>query len=133
MISKRITSMTARSKTMRAIVLVGAVAFPFSAFAADCSGTIATGGTSQALNLPATLRVVNGLRVCNLDTTEPLWLNINGTAVAATQGSVPLQAAAASYTAAGGCFDLPTGWTLLPGAASVVAATLGHKYTCWWR
>jgi hypothetical protein len=61
-----------------------------AARAADCSGTIGTGGTAQtAIATPAGGQRINGYRVCNLSTSEPLWINPYGTAAAPTPGSFP--------------------------------------------
>lgn len=91
----------------------------------DCSGVIASGGVAQPLWTATT--TVRGFMILNIDTTEPLWINFNGTAAAGTQGSYPLQAAAASTFASPGSFYSQLGYSTAP---SVVAATTNHKYTC---
>lgn len=91
----------------------------------DCSGTITAGGTAQTI-IPSTTGVT-GFYIVNIDTTEPLWMNIGGTAAANTQGSAPLQAATATTFAGPGSFYSNFGYNNI---VSVVAATTGHKFTC---
>jgi hypothetical protein len=67
----------------------------------------------------------------NLDTTEPLWWSPAGTAAAAAVGSLPLAAGTATTFVDAGIFVSPPGFgTNIP--ISVVAATAGHKFTCYW-
>ena len=95
----------------------------------DCSGTIATGNAAQNL-LSATKIDLHGLCILNIDTSENLWINFNGTAAVSTQGSYSL--APASSTAQGGSFCTPPGLGLNTNP-SVIASTTGHKFTCtWW-
>jgi hypothetical protein len=96
--------------------------------AKDCSGTIAVAATAQtAIAAGAATR---GWVIANLDTAEPLWINpTGGTAAAATPGSFPLPSGTATTFAGEGIFVSPLGIGTA-AAVSVVAATLGHKYTC---
>lgn len=91
----------------------------------DCSGTITTGGTAQTI-IPATTGV-SGFYIVNLDTTEPLWLNIGGAATAGNQGSAPIVAGAATTYSGTGSFYSGYGYNAI---VSVLAATTGHKFTC---
>jgi hypothetical protein len=75
------------------------------------SGTITTGGAAQnAISTPG-VNGIHGFMACNLSTTEPLWLNPNGTAAAATPGSIPLRAATTGYAGAGGCYQSGVTWS----------------------
>jgi hypothetical protein len=95
----------------------------------DCSGSIATGGTAQNL-LDATKTDLHGFCLLNIDTSENLWLSLNGTAAASTAGSYSL--APASSTAQGGSFCTPPGMGVKTNP-TVVAASTSHKYSCtWW-
>ncbi len=91
----------------------------------DCSGTITTGGTAQTI-IPANTGVA-GFMITNIDTAEPMWFRINGTAAGGTQGSYPLQAATATTFASPGSFYSAFGYNT---AITVVAATTGHKFSC---
>lgn len=93
----------------------------------DCSGTITTGGTAQSLF--AASPNVKGFMIMNLDTTEPLAMNFNGTAAVGTQGSYMLAAGTAGTFVNSGSFASPIGFGINV-APSIVAATTGHKYTC---
>lgn len=93
--------------------------------ATDCSGTITTGGTAQVA-IP-TNTGVGGFQIINIDTSEPLWISITGTATAATAGSFPLAAATVTTFANAGTYYSPIGFS---HAISIVATTTGHKFTC---
>lgn len=100
----------------------------------DCSSTITTGGTAQ--NAFAAQTTLHGFTIMNIDAAagsgEPLWISFTGTATAATAGSYPLQAPAATTFATSGSFTAQLGMGT-GHALSVVAATTGHKYSCtWW-
>jgi hypothetical protein len=83
-------------KRLIAAALIAAISAS-QAFARDCSGSITTGGTAQnAISALTGMARIDGSMICNLSTSEPLWLNPNGTAAAATAGSAPLQAATAA-------------------------------------
>jgi hypothetical protein len=107
------------------------------ALAANCSGSIATGGTAvAAIATPAGGQRINGFVVCNVDAAtgsgEPLWWSITGTTVAAATGSFPLSApTATSYAASNNCFETPSSFSM-QGSLSVVAATAPHKWSCFW-
>lgn len=99
----------------------------------NCSGTIGTGGTAQNLVLPLDPDGRHGLVLVNIDASagggEPLWFSTVTTAAAATTGSAPLSAPSSASTFAG-----LTSWFFPAGSfntISVVAATTGHKFTCW--
>lgn len=99
----------------------------------NCSGTISTGGTAQNLTLNGDVYARHGVVLINIDATsgsgEPLWFSTIGTAAAAAAGSAPLAAPSSSTTYAG-----LTSWFFPAGSfnnISVVAATTGHKFTCW--
>ena len=95
----------------------------------DCSGTIAVGGTAQNLSLSTNEK--KGFQIQNLDTTEPLWINFNTTAVANTAGSYALAAATSTSLQNGGSYYSPVAFIT---SISVVAATGGHKFSCtYWR
>src|SRR5262245_49741053 len=95
----------------------------------DCSGTITSGTVAQNL-LDSSKTDLHGFCIMNLDATEFLWMNLNGTATASTQGSYGLQPS--SSTLQGGSFCAPMGMGVKLNP-TVVAATTGHKYTCtWW-
>lgn len=91
----------------------------------DCSGAIATGGTAQNAFGASSGR--QGFQIQNLDTSEPLWINLNGTAAASTAGSFALAAATATTFQNGGSYFSPFGFNK---ALSVIAATTTHKYSC---
>lgn len=91
----------------------------------DCSGTITAGGTAQAAFAIASNR--HGFMIANLDTTEALWINFNGTAAASTPGSYPLASGTATTFAGAGSFFSPVGFNV---SLSIVAATTGHKFSC---
>jgi hypothetical protein len=91
----------------------------------DCSGAIATGGTAQTVFGTASGR--QGFQIQNLDTTEPLWISITGTAVAGAVGSFALAAGATTTFAGVGSYYSPFGFNT---ALSVVAATTAHKFSC---
>lgn len=99
----------------------------------DCSGTIASGGTAQAI-ITANA-AIHGFRIENIDNTsgsgEPLWISLTATAVAATNGSIPLQAPVATTYAAPGIYETPLGFGS-SHAVSGIATTTGHKYTCFY-
>jgi hypothetical protein len=91
----------------------------------DCSGTITTGGTAQAAFAAATNR--HGFIIANLDTTEALWINFNGSAAIATIGSYPLASGTATTFAGAGSFFSPVGFNV---SVSLNATTTGHKFSC---
>jgi len=109
--------------------------FAGCAIAADCSGTIATGGTAQnAITAPVGYGRINGFTVCNVDAAagsgEPLWINPNGTATAGI-GSIPLSApTTTTFAATNNCYTTNDTFTSQNGL-SVLAATSTHKFTCW--
>ena len=105
-------------------------AFPANVGPTDCSG--ATSGT-DATATPITAQTgLHGFVIKNIDTTEPLWFSMTGTAAAAGTGSYPLGAATATTYAGGESFTTPPGMGL-NHALSVFAHTSGHKYACtWW-
>jgi hypothetical protein len=95
----------------------------------DCSSTIASGTVAQNL-LDSAKTDLHGFCLMNLDATEFLYMNLNGTAVAGATGSYGLQPS--SSTVQGGSFCAPMGLGVKLNP-SVVAATTGHKFTCtWW-
>lgn len=84
------------------------------------SGTITAGGTAQAAVAANTSR--NYLLIRNpIDATEALWINLTGTATAA---SPSLRLDAGDILTFEGSF-VPT------NAVSVIAATTGHAFTIW--
>lgn len=86
----------------------------------SASGTITIGGTAQAAVAANTAR--NYLFIRNpIDATEALWVNLTGTATAASP-SVRLDAG--DHWEFDGSF-IPT------NAVSVIAATTGHAFTIW--
>lgn len=91
----------------------------------DCSGTIASGGTAQSPFAASSGR--QGFQIQNLDTTEPLWINVTGAAAANGLGSFALAAATATTLQNGGSYYSPIGFNT---ALSVVAATTSHKFSC---
>lgn len=95
----------------------------------DCSSTITNGTTAQNL-LDSSKTDLHGFCIMNLDATEFLWMNLNGTATASTQGSYGLQPSSSTLQGGSFCAPMGLGVKLNP---TVVAATTGHKYTCtWW-
>ena len=118
------------------LAVVSLLAWVGSVFAADCSGTIATGGTAQyAIAASATQLRINGFTVCNIDAAagsgEPLWINVNGVATAGA-GSIPLAPpVATTFAIANGCYTTPPNFNSKT-VLSVLATTGTHKYTCWW-
>jgi len=121
-------------RTLAALALTALLATP--ALASDCSGTITTGGTAQnAVTFPDSngFNSINNFTLCNIDATaaEPLWVNLYGTAAAATPGSIPLASpAATTYASSNSCLTMPSGWSSRV-SVSVVAATSGHRFSCW--
>jgi len=122
-------------RTLAAVALAALLAT--QALAADCSGTITTGGTAQsAIVFPDSqgFQQLNGVLLCNVDAAagsgEPLWVGLYVTAAAGGAGSLPLSApTATSFAASNNCLLMSDGWTSrVP--VSVVAATSGHKYFC---
>lgn len=101
----------------------------------SCGSTIATGGTAQPLitsnitNANGNIPSVRGLVIMNIDTTEPLWISFTSTALASDVQSFPLSAATATTFAGAGSYASVTGLNKNP---SVVAATTGHKYSCFY-
>jgi hypothetical protein len=93
---------------------------------ADCSGTIAAGGTAQNA-ITASNNGRNGFVISNIDATEVMWISFTGTAAAAGLGSYPLAPATATTFAQLSSFYSGVGYNT---ALSVVAATTGHKFTC---
>jgi len=91
----------------------------------DCSGAVTSGGTAQDAISTAQAVGMHGFVIMNIDTTEVLWVKINGTAAASTAGSFALSAA--TSTVSGGSLYLPWGFS---GNLSVVAATTTHKWSC---
>lgn len=87
--------------------------------ATDGSGTLATGGTAQALFggvIPS-----NGFAVYNPDAANDLWINDGGTVQANGAGSVRV-------AANGGGYETPSGYKPI-GAISIVGAVTGQKFT----
>jgi hypothetical protein len=98
----------------------------------DCSGTITTGGTAQ--NAFSAQTTLHGWHIENIDAAtgsgEPIWINETGTAAAATAGSDPLPAPAATTFTGMGSYYSTNGTNHAP---SIIAATSAHKYSCkWW-
>jgi hypothetical protein len=91
----------------------------------DCSGPLTLGGTAQNALNPSKGR--QGFQIQNLDTSEALWINLNGVAAASTAGSYALASATSTTFQNGGSFYTTYGFNT---AISIVAATTGHKYTC---
>jgi hypothetical protein len=88
----------------------------------DASSTITTGGTAQSALAANPGRKY--LLIQNPSTaSEVLWVNLTGTAVVDTQGSVSIEA--------GGALVFENGFEP-SNAVSVIAATTGHKFTIWW-
>lgn len=80
----------------------------------DRSGTITSGGTAQQAMAANTTRVEAW--VYNVDASEDLWLSFTGTAVINGAGSIKLSPG--------------RGWSgKVTSAVSVIATTLGHKFT----
>lgn len=90
----------------------------------DCSGAISVAATAQNAFTPQ--GNIRGFIIQNLS-TDPMWISWTGTAVVGQQGSYLLQAG--SPTVQGGTFTSPFGFGINK-ALSVIAATLGDKYSC---
>jgi hypothetical protein len=116
---------------MKRLVLLAAwvlAASPAEALT-NCSGTVATAATAVT-PIPAGTPY-KGFLLANLNTTEGMWWAPAGTAAAAAAGSVPLAAGTATTFAGAGIFVSPPGFgTNIP--ISVVAATAGHAFSCYW-
>jgi hypothetical protein len=110
---------------------IGAVFGSPNVTPADCSGTIAVGGTAQ--NAIAASAAIHGFTIANIDAAagsgEPIWMSLTGTATAATAGSYPLPAPALTTFAGMSSYTTPLGFGV-NHAISVLAATTGHKYSC---
>jgi hypothetical protein len=98
-----------------------------------CDGTITTGGTAQVAIAAQT--TLHGFTIDNTDAAsgsgEPLWVSFTTTAAASATGSHPLSAPTALTFAGMGSFTSPSGMGT-NHAVSIVGATTGHKYGCFW-
>lgn len=83
------------------------------------SGTIQTGGTSQALF--GGIMPTSGYRVVNPDATNDLWVCEEGAAAANGQGSMRIQANGGWYETA------PD--TIPVGSPQIVGGVTGQKFT----
>jgi hypothetical protein len=93
---------------------------------------IGTGGVAMTVLNPA--QAQHGWMIVNVDTTEPLWVSFAGAAHAGggqAANSFPLPPGAASTWAGVGSFVTPSGFGT-NGAVSIVAATTGHKFACYY-
>ena len=98
------------------------------AFATDCSGTIAAGGTAQAVS--AVNGNTRGLYVMN-NSPEVICLAWSGSAatIAGTNcGAGSYALSAGSATVAGGSFSLPPNIRI--NSLSIIAATTGSRFSC---
>lgn len=98
------------------------------ALATDCSGTITTGGTAQAIT--AVNGNTRGLFVMN-NSAEVMCIAWSGSAatVAGTNcGAGSYALSAGSATAAGGSMTLPTNIRI--NSLSIIAATTGSRFSC---
>lgn len=99
-----------------------------------CDSTITAGGTAQtAITAQTTL---HGFTITNNDPThgsgEPLWISFTATAVqSAGTGSNPLAAPTATTYAGMGSYTTPPGFGS-NHLVSVIAATTGHTFGCFW-
>lgn len=114
---------------MQRLVLAAIAAFLFagSAGAADCSGTIASGGTAQSVFTSSNVR---GLMVMN-NSANLMCVAFNGASatIAGTNcgsGSWTLQPGSA--TVAGGSFNNPA--NIVFSAMSIISSTTGDRYSC---
>lgn len=100
----------------------------------QCDGSIATGGAAQT---PITAQTtLHGFTITNNDPThgsgEPLWISMTAVAVlSAGTGSNPLPAPATTTLAGMGSYSSPPGFGV-NHAISVIAATTGHTFGCFW-
>lgn len=100
----------------------------------QCAGSITTGGTAQnAIGIQTTM---HGFTVTNNDPThgsgEPLWISMTAVAVqSGGTGSDPLPAPATTTLAGMGSYSSPPGFGS-GHAVSVIAATTGHTFGCFW-
>jgi hypothetical protein len=111
-----------------AIALLTLTSAPADALT-NCSGTVTTAATAVT-PIPAGTPY-KGFLLANLNTTEGMWWAPAGTAAAAAAGSVPLAAGAATTLVDAGVFVSPPGFGTNI-AISVVAATAGHAFSCYW-
>jgi len=86
------------------------------------SGALVAGATAEVALAANPDRVY--LAIFNIDddvdTGETLWFNLDGTAAIATVGSIPLLP---------GASFIMEGAVVHTGVVSVIATTIGHKYT----
>lgn len=93
----------------------------------DCSKAIVT--TNVAVTLLAAAQAPHGFRLQNIDTSEPVWWSVTGTAVAAALGSFVLPPGTATTYAGAGTAEPDYGFGT-GGALTAVATTAGHKISC---
>lgn len=109
---------------LAAVLWLGAAG---AALAADCSGTITTGGTAQTIFTSGNVR---GLLLMN-NSANLMCVAFNGAAatVAGTNcgaGSYVLQPGSA--TTAGGSFSNPV--NIVISTASIISASTGDRFSC---
>ena len=112
------------SAALAAVLWFGAAG---AALAADCSGTITTGGTAQTIFTSGNVR---GVMLMN-NSANLMCVSFNGTAatIAGTNcgsGSWSLQPG--SSTLAGGSFTNPDNIKI--SVASIISSTTGDRYSC---
>jgi hypothetical protein len=117
-------------RLMRALAIALLMLTPAPADAlTNCSGTVTTAATAVT-PIPAGTPY-KGFLLANLNTTEALWWAPAATAVAATAGSLPLAAPTATTFVDAGMFVSPPNFGTNI-AISIVAATAGHAFSCYW-
>lgn len=112
---------------MRALLILSLLLSPVAARAADCSGTITSGGTAQTVFTSGNIR---GLIVMN-NSANLMCISWNGNAasIAGTNcaaGSWPLQPGAS--TSAGGSFANPA--NIVISTLSIISSTTGDRFSC---
>jgi hypothetical protein len=115
-------------KLLVAVALAALLAAPGRALATDCSGTIATGGTAQAVS--AVNGNTRGLFLMN-NSPEVMCVAWSGSAatIAGTNcGAGSYALSAGSATVAGGSFFLPPNIRI--NSLSIIAATTGSRFSC---
>ena len=105
---------------------------PGSIQATNCGGTGLAAAT--ALTVIPLSTAQHGWRLQNLDTTEPLWWSVTGTAVVTpvspnASGTFVLPPGAATTFAGVGTAEPGFGFAT-GGALSIIATTVAHKYAC---
>lgn len=108
--------------------------FPTGVALTDCSGTITAGTTAQAAI--AAFATIHGFTIANIDTSagsgEPLWISLTTTAAPSTVGSIPLAApTATTFANTNSTYTTPVGLGS-NHAVSIIGATTGHKFTCFY-